>query len=92
MPPQAAAFFSGSQAFEVAESPSVRVAARYPSDRLLMSGWLLGEQILAGRAAVVEVRVGAGRVVLLGFRTQHRAQSHGTFKLLFNSLLLNSLQ
>jgi len=29
-----------------------------------------------------------GRVVLLGFQAEHRGQSHGTYKLLFNSILL----
>ena len=27
------------------------------------------------------------KAVFIGFRAQHRAQTHGTFKLLFNSLL-----
>jgi len=37
--------------------------------------------------AMVSVLMGTDRVVLIGFRTQHRAQTHGTFKLLFNTLL-----
>ena len=52
-----------------------------------MSGWMLGEQVLATRAAVVDAAVEKGRVVLLGFGTQHRGQPHGTFKLLFNAIL-----
>ena len=54
---------------------------------ILESGWLLGEDVIADRAAMVSVRHGQGRVVMIGFRAQHRAQTHGTFKLVFNALV-----
>jgi hypothetical protein len=54
---------------------------------LLQSGWLIGEDTLARKAAMVSVEFGQGKVVLIGFRAQHRAQTHGTFKLVFNALL-----
>src|SRR5581483_6676787 len=88
MPSEAAAFFINSPAFEVQPRADVEVVAHYPASNLLLSGWLLGERIIANRAAIVHARVGSGHVVLLGFRTEHRGQPHGTFKLLFNSILL----
>jgi glutamine amidotransferase-like uncharacterized protein len=48
---------------------------------------LLGEDVLAKKAAMVSVQHGQGKVVLIGFRAQHRAQTHGTFKLVFNALV-----
>ncbi len=60
---------------------------RYAESDLLRSGWLIGEDHLSNKAAMVVGRYGEGRVVLVGFRTQHRAQTHGTFKLLFNAIL-----
>ena len=54
---------------------------------LLQSGWLLGEDAIAKKAAMVSVQHGQGKVVLIGFRAQHRAQTHGTFKLVFNALV-----
>jgi hypothetical protein len=90
MPEQATAFFVNSSAYELPASDAasdVRVVAGYPDRELLESGWILGEEHLRGRAAVLEVPMGDGRMILLGFRTQFRAQPHETFKLLFNSIL-----
>jgi hypothetical protein len=81
-----AAFFAFSSAFETDGGTGVRVAARYGAKDILMSGWLEGEGMLAGRAAVVEAQAGLGRVVLIGFRAQHRGQSQATFRLLFNAI------
>jgi hypothetical protein len=51
-----------------------------------MSGWIRGEEQLERKGAAVAFEVGKGRVVLFGFQVQHRAQTEGTFKLLFNAL------
>jgi hypothetical protein len=64
------------------------VLAAYPADRrdVLLSGFAVGEERLARRAAAVAVTSGKGKVVLLGFRAQHRAQTPATFPFLFNAL------
>jgi hypothetical protein len=64
------------------------VVARYPNADLVASGWLKGEEFMAGRAAVVAVDVNPGRIVLFGLRPQHRAQTQATFPLLFNALYM----
>jgi hypothetical protein len=98
MRPQTAGFFGFSSAFEIgraadAQHPGrnapdsrITVIARYGAKDLLVSGWLEGERVIAGRPATLEAAVGAGRVILIGFPAQHRAQSHATFRLLFNSI------
>ncbi len=86
-----AIYFADSPAFKTSV-PDPRfnreVVVRYPENvrDILLSGYLEGGEILARRAAVVEYRVGDGRVVLIGFRAQHRGQPLRTFKLLFNAL------
>ncbi len=82
-------FMAGSQAYEVTSterSQDVAILATYVDRDILQSGWLLGESVIARKAAAVAVQQGKGRVVLLGFRPQNRAQTHGTFKLVFNAL------
>jgi hypothetical protein len=68
----------------------LRVIARYGEKGILLSGWLEGEEAIAGKAAVVEAKSGQGRAVLIGFRAQHRGQSMATFRLLFNAILTSS--
>ncbi len=58
----------------------------YEEDNPLMSGWLIGPEKLAGRTALAEIPIEKGRVILFGFRVQSRAQTFGTFKLLFNAI------
>jgi hypothetical protein len=69
-----------------APESDLTVAARYPATNLLASGWLRGEQRLAGRVAAAQVRYKQGSIVLIGFRPQFRAQPDNTFKLLFNAI------
>jgi hypothetical protein len=64
-----------------------RVIVRYADRNVERSGWLNGERYIAGKTAMASIRYGNGRVVLVGFRTQNRAQTHGTYKLLFNALV-----
>ncbi|HVG21638.1 MAG TPA: M14 metallopeptidase family protein [Blastocatellia bacterium] len=89
MPAEAYGFYNNSPFFALVEgfsSQQATVAARYPNTEVLASGWLKGEDLMAGRAAVVSVEMNPGRIVLFGLRPQHRAQTHATFPLLFNAL------
>jgi hypothetical protein len=82
--------FRNHSAFEVkphARNDEYAVVLSYPDSRIMESGWLVGEERLARKAALVEARLGKGRVVLYGFPPQYRAQSDAAFKLLFNALL-----
>jgi hypothetical protein len=90
MPKEAAAMFSRSLALRTwipSGDWDRDVVASYPKENVLLSGWLLGEDVIARKAAVVDLKYKKGHIVLIGFRCQHRAQSHGTYKFLFNALL-----
>ncbi|MEX1311646.1 MAG: hypothetical protein AB1Z65_14565, partial [Candidatus Sulfomarinibacteraceae bacterium] len=89
--PEEAVYFADSPAFKTrVPDPRFdrRVVARYPDSEadILLSGYIDGAEHLERRAAVVELTVGDGRIVLIGFRAQHRGQPLRTFKLLFNAL------
>jgi hypothetical protein len=81
--------FDDSPAFTVgsgASSRSVTSVAWYDGDSPLRSGWAWGQSLLRGRIAIADVPLGQGRVLLFGPEITFRAQSHGTFKFLFNGI------
>src|SRR5689334_628978 len=94
MPEETIAWAEDSPVFDVTNDPeatlppsNVHVIASYPADKdPLLSGWLLGGDLIKGKAALVEVTMGKGRVILFGFRPQYRAQSLATYPLFFNAL------
>jgi len=70
-----------------AQSDQYRTIVRYQARDLLQSGWLIGEKLIAKKSAMVAVKYGQGEIIIISFRPQHRCQTHGTFKLLFNALV-----
>jgi hypothetical protein len=90
MPTTTDVMFVDNGAFAPARNMGSRAApvviAHYPDEPLLRSGWITGEHRLRGSAAVIEAPAGRGRVILHTFRVQHRGQTWGTFRLLFNSI------
>jgi len=80
----------GQQEGEVTEAEdeiAIEVVATYPGEPLLLSGWMIGDELIREKAAALDVSFGAGKIVLFGFNVHNRAQARSTTKLLFNALL-----
>ncbi|MFC2141841.1 M14 metallopeptidase family protein [Acidobacteriota bacterium] len=93
MASNAYAVFRGSPSLRVSTGSfqdKITVAARYHKENILQSGWLIGETYLSNRPAVLEFKIEKGKVIVLAFPAQHRAQTHGTFKFLFNAIYYGS--
>ncbi|WP_051554706.1 M14 family metallopeptidase [Maribacter antarcticus] len=81
-------FVYGSPVFSTTEGFKGEVLARYQEKGSpLLSGYLLGEKYLNGKAAALDVEYGNGHVLLFGFQPQWRGQPMGTYRSLFNALL-----
>jgi len=90
MPDKGLVLYWSSPAFEIIpgqHNEQYETVVRYVEKDILQSGWLIGEKHLSKKAGLVTAKHGKGQVILIGFRTQNRCQTHGTFKLLFNALI-----
>ena len=90
LPEKALILLKGSQALAVKanhfnENSSVVVS--YPEENMMQSGWLIGEERLARKAALIDVKVKKGKVILYGFAPQMRALTDASFKFFFNALV-----
>lgn len=91
MPGEAAVFVDNAIAYQTSSSaPDTRrwAVATYPNAEpdILLSGWATGLDRLERREAAVRFTRGKGKVVMFGFRVQNRAQTEGTYKMLFNAI------
>jgi hypothetical protein len=89
MPAETDVFFDGNHVFRLAPDAvarGVRPLAWYSSATPLRSGWAWGQHYLKDGVAAFEAPVGAGKLLVFGPEITFRAQTHATFKLLFNSL------
>lgn len=90
MPAEGLVLFRSSPVFEIVPNrfnEHYKTIVRYKDENLLKSGWLDGEKIIAGKDGMIRAKYGNGTIIIIGFRTQHRNQTDGTFKLLFNTIL-----
>jgi hypothetical protein len=82
-------FFDNSPVMELAPDSTLRgvkPVAWFDTKTALRSGWAWGQHYLEGGTAAIEAQLGKGKVFLFGPEITFRAQPHGTFKFLFNSI------
>lgn len=75
-------------ALQPAPETRPRIVLKFaPEKELFVSGMLAGGAELAGRAAVLDVPVGKGHIVMFANNPMWRHETHGSFTLLFNAVL-----
>ncbi|TDB64244.1 peptidase [Arundinibacter roseus] len=88
MPGSCDVYFDNSPVFSIAPDALAKQTVRplmwFANGTPLRSGWAWGQAYLQGGVAAFEASVGAGKLYAFGPEITFRAQSHGTFKLLFN--------
>jgi len=68
-----------------------RVIGTYPEKEVLMSGYAAEEEKMGNKAAMIWMKKGKGQFVFFGFGPQFRASTQASYKLLFNSILLQKI-
>lgn len=97
MPDRGMVFFSAGRVYEIENrmegenegkdtGAGVEVVVSYPDEPLLLSGWMIGDDRIRGKAAALDISMGDGKVLAFGFNIHNRAQARSTTKLLFNAI------
>jgi hypothetical protein len=85
--------FSASPTFRLPEgSKDLARVVWFDGKKPLRSGWALGQEHLDGGTAIIDAKVGSGRLVLCGPQVLFRGQPHGTFRLVFNGIVRAAMQ
>jgi hypothetical protein len=94
MPDEIGVFFRGRPVFSTSVprfDMDRRVIAKFPEKKILLSGYGENEEKFGNKTAMVWLKKGKGQLVLFGFYPQFRASTQASFKLLFNSILLEKI-
>lgn len=90
MPTLTDVYFDSSPVFKLAPEAIAKGLVKplmwFPNDKPLRSGWAWGQAYLRDGVTAFMAPVGAGKLYAFGPEITFRAQSQGTFKLLFNQL------
>ena len=82
--------FSNSPTFKLpadAKEKGMTKLAWFDTKTPLRSGWAWGQENLEGGVAMIDAKVGKGRLAMFGPEVLFRGQPHGTFKLVFNGIV-----
>lgn len=83
-------YFDASPVFNISPDAvaggSIRPIAWFPDNHPLRSGWAWGQAYLQDGVAAFVAQIGNGKLYAFGPEITFRAQTHGTFKFLFNEL------
>ena len=87
---EADVYFDNSPVFKLTgdaiASGKIKPLAWFETATPLRSGWAWGQAYLQDGITAFEAKVGKGKLFAFGPEIAFRAQTHGTFKLIFNQL------
>lgn len=86
MPNDVKIVFNNSPVFQFQPTDSLYSLGKFTKEKTLLSGWAHGQEYLKDSHLGVVALMGKGKVIAIGPEITNRAQSHGTFKMLFNQL------